>query len=92
MNLLLFLSALLTGFTGVLSGEHRTVAATVQHSADRAREIVTEATAQLSAPAQRREEVALNSIVSERGIRHIRSIHQEPRALDTNAVNEKWLV
>lgn len=46
MNLLLFLSALLAGLTGVISGDQRTDALAVQQSVARTAEVAAEAVAQ----------------------------------------------
>lgn len=52
MELLLLLSALLTGLTGAMSGERRTEAAHVQQSAVATLEIIVEAAAEAVAPAR----------------------------------------
>ncbi len=93
LELLLFLSALLTGFTGVISGERRTDAPAVQQSVAQALEIVAETVAQMPVPAARHVVATTRSpIMSERAARPCWALHAATPVLDARQVNEKRLV
>lgn len=92
MNLLLFLSALLTGFTGALSGEQRTTAPAVQQSVACALEMVAEATTQLSRTAPQRAGEIRSPFISEAAVRREPVSLAAPRPRDVDSVYEKWLV
>jgi len=92
LELLLFLSALLTGFTGVISGERRADAPAVQQSVAQALEIVAETVARTPAPARRTVAAARSPIMSERVSRPCWALRTATPMLNTRQVNEKRLV
>lgn len=92
MNLLLFLSALLTGFTGAISGGQRADAPAVQQSVAQALEIVAEAVTQLSTPAPQRMATVRSPIVSERVVQHYWALQIAMPILKIGRVNEKRLI
>jgi len=92
LNLLLFLSALLTGFTGALSGERRTDAPAVQQSVARALEVVAEAVAVVPVRAPHVTATLLNPVLSERAARPYWAVQHAISGLDRVQVDEKRLV
>jgi hypothetical protein len=92
LELLLFLSALLTGFTGVISGERRADAPAVQQSVAQALEIVAETEARSPAPARHTVAAARSPIVSEPALRPCWALRTATSMLNARQVNEKRLV
>lgn len=92
MNLLLFLSALLAGFTGAVSGERITDATAVQQSLGQALEIVAEVAGHMPAPARTAMALILSPVVSERTVRPAGPPQTARLAQDADRVNEQQLV
>ena len=92
MELLLFLSALLTGFTGVISGERRADAPAVQQSVAQALEIVAQTVARMPAPARPTVAAVRSPIMSERALRPCWALRTATPVLNARQVNEKRLV
>lgn len=92
LELLLFLSALLTGFTGVISGERRTDAPAVQQSVAQALEIVAETVAPMPAPARHIVAAPRSPVMSERASRPCWALHTAIPVANVRQVNEKRLV
>lgn len=92
MRLLLFLSALLTGLTGAISGGQRTDAPVVQQSLAHALETVVEASAQKPATLRSRMIVAHAEIISEPELQSARMFRLSLPAFDIARVHEKLLV
>ena len=92
LNLLLFLSALLTGFTGAIAGGQRTDAPAVQQSVAQVREIVAEAVVQSPASRPQRMPAVRSPIMSERIVQNFWALQIAPAAPAIGQVNEKRLI
>ena len=92
MNLLLFLSALLTGFTGAIYGERRTDAPAVQQSVARALNIVAETVARVPATARHLLATSRSPILSEQAAQPCWQLQTAAPGLSVGQVNEKRLI
>ena len=92
LNLLLFLSALLAGFTGAISGGQRADAPAVQQSVAQMRDSFAETVAQLPAPAPRRMATVRSPIVSELIVQPSWALQIVLPVFEIGRVNEKRLV
>lgn len=92
MNLLLFLSALLTGLTGAISGGQRADAPAVQQSIARAVEATTEYVAQQPLAARPHTAAVQRSILSVLDTKPIWALAVDAPATDIARICEKLLV
>lgn len=92
MNLLFFLSALLAGITGAMSGGQRTDAPAVQQSLARAFEVSVEADVQTPAARSRSVAALRSGLTSERAGQPFWALKAIISTLDQSRVNEKLLV
>ena len=92
MNLLLFLSALLTGLTGAISAGQRADAPAVQQSIARAVEIATDKVVQQSSPTRQQATAAHRPAFSALGAKPGWALVADAPAIDVARIYEKLLV
>jgi hypothetical protein len=92
LNLLLFLSALLTGLTGAISGGQRAEAPAVQQSIARAIEVTAENVVQQASPARQNTSAVRRPILSIIGMKPGWVLNFDVPATDVGRVYERLLV
>jgi len=92
LNLLLFLSALLTGLTGAISGGQRADAPAVQQSVARAVEVAAESVAQQPLAAQQRTAAVQRPILSVVGTKPVWALAAAVPATDIARIFGKLLL
>lgn len=92
MNLLLFLSALLTGLTGAISAGQRADAPAVQQSIARAVEIAADKVVQQPSPTRQQATAIRRPILSVLGAKTGWALVADAPVIDIARINEKFLV